>query len=102
MDRNKIEFQEPAMQPIFERFKTLFAPHSEISDDIAQDVKVVVWIRMVYAFHPLVQPREIRLHYLKSFHPDTGTEQLTMAEKNNVTSMAGFIFKGVKAANDKG
>ena len=90
----QIVFREAAMKPIFERFITLFGPRSARSEDIAQDVKVVVWIRMIHAFHPLVKPPEARRYFLKTFHPDTGTEQLTIQEKTCVVSMERFIFKG--------
>lgn len=92
MDSEQITFQQAAMQPIFERFKAVFAPGSTNTESIAQDVKWVVWIRMIYAFHPLVRPREIRLYFLKSFHPDTGTDVLSVAEKTSVTALAHVIF----------
>ena len=43
MKCEKIAFQESAMQPIFERFQSLFAPYSAKTQDIAPDVKLVVW-----------------------------------------------------------
>ncbi|MCF8467280.1 MAG: hypothetical protein K9G33_07740 [Sneathiella sp.] len=94
----QITFEEPAMKPIFDRFIRQFGPDSPKSEDIAGDVKVVVWIRMINAFHPVVKPREIRAHFLKSFHPDTGTEQLTIAEKTRVIALERAIFKGGRAA----
>ena len=92
MSVEQIEFREPEMQPIFDRFCRRFGLDSVRSESIPQDVKVVVWVRMINAFHPLVKPREIRLHFLKTFHPDTGTEQLTDREKTRVTALAGEIF----------
>ncbi len=93
MTTEQIAFHEPAMRLIFERFKIEFSPGSAKSKEIAQDVKWVVWGMMIYAFHPLVRPREIRLHFLKSFHPDTGTDVLTASEKTKIAAMAGKIFE---------
>lgn len=93
MDALQIEFSEPEMQPIFERFKAQFAPGSSRSD-IAADVKVCVCIRMINAFHPTVQPREIRAHYIKCSHPDAGTHVLTTSEKTKVMAQHDRIFKG--------
>ena len=87
----EIAFEEPAMQPVFERFIALFGPEAEGSD-IACDVRHVVWMRMIHAFHPAVTPREIRMHFLKTFHPDAGTEVLSFAEKNSVAAMDGPLF----------
>lgn len=89
----QIEFVDAEMKPIFERFKQLFAPTSSQSD-IPSDVKVCVWIRMINAFHPTVKPREIRAHFIKSFHPDGGTHVLTIPEKTKVMAMHDRIFKG--------
>ena len=93
MNNIRIEFTEPEMQPIFDRFKSLFAPGSQTSD-IAPDVKVCVWIRMINAFHPTVKPREIRSHFIKCFHPDAGTHVLTTPEKTKVMATHDRIFKG--------
>lgn len=93
MEHIQIEFIEPEMKPIFERFKLLFAPHSAKSD-IPGDVRVCVWIRMINAFHPTVKPREIRSHFIKCFHPDAGTHVLTISEKTKVMAMHDRIFNG--------
>lgn len=93
MSTVQIEFVEPEMTPIFERFKLMFAPSSGNSD-IPSDVRVCVWIRMINAFHPTVKPREIRAHFIKSFHPDGGTHVLTIPEKTKVMAMHDRIFKG--------
>jgi len=93
MENIQISFVEPEMRPIFERFKLLFAPNSAASD-IPFDVKVCVWIRMIYAFHPTVKPREIRSHFIKCFHPDAGVHVLNVAEKTKVMATHDRIFKG--------
>ena len=93
MEDIQINFVEPEMQPIFDRFKQHFAPGSANSD-IAADVKVCVWIRMINAFHPTVKPRQIRAHFIKCFHPDAGTHVLTIPEKNQVMAKHDQVFKG--------
>ena len=93
MDQKQINFVEPEMKPIFDRFRIYFAPDSKKSE-IASDVKVCVWIRMINAFHPTVKPREIRSHFIKCFHPDAGTHVLTTPEKTKVMATHDRIFKG--------
>lgn len=93
MSTEKIEFAEPEMTPIFERFKVIFAPGSPKSD-IPCDVKICVWIRMINAFHPTVKPRQIRSHFIKSFHPDAGEHVLSVAEKTKIMATHDRIFKG--------
>lgn len=93
MENLKIDFKEPEMKPIFDRFKEHFSPSSG-STDIPSDVKTCVWIRMVNAFHPTVKPREIRSHFIKCFHPDGGTHVLTIPEKTKVMATHDRIFKG--------
>ena len=95
MQSLQIDFVEPEMQPIFERFKQHFAPGSSKSD-IASDVKVCVWIRMINAFHPTVKPRQIRAHFIKSFHPDGHEHVLTVAEKTAIMAQHDRIFKGAR------
>jgi hypothetical protein len=89
----QIDFVEPEMKPIFERFKQHFA-HGSPKSDIASDVKVCVWIRMINAFHPTVKPRQIRAHFIKCFHPDAGAHVLTVPEKTAIMSRHDRIFKG--------
>ncbi|MEM9055566.1 MAG: hypothetical protein AAGB16_09600 [Pseudomonadota bacterium] len=89
----RIVFKEPEMQPVFDRFTQVFDPNSKSVDDFPTDVKIVVWARMFYAFHPSVSRKEIRSHFYKTFHPDTGTQQLTNAEKNQVAATGESIFK---------
>ena len=93
MENIQIEFVEPEMKPIFDRFKLLFAPGSHKSD-IPCDVKVCVWIRMINAFHPTVKPHQIRSHFIKSFHPDAGEHVLTVPEKTKIMATHDRIFKG--------
>ena len=93
MSTIQIEFVEPEMKPIFERFKLFFEPSSAKSE-IPSDVKVCVWIRMINAFHPTVKSREIRSNFIKCFHPDAGTHVLTIPEKTKVMAMHDRIFKG--------
>ena len=93
MNTIQIEFTEPEMQPIFDRFKRCYGPGSPKSD-IASDVKICVWIRMIYAFHPTVKPRQIRAHFIKCFHPDAGVDVLTTPEKTQVMATHDHIFKG--------
>lgn len=93
MNSLQIDFVEPEMRPIFERFKQVYAPGSPKSD-IASDVKVCVWIRMINAFHPCVKPRQIRAHFIKCFHPDAGAHVLTVPEKTAIMSTHDRIFKG--------
>jgi hypothetical protein len=93
MDTTQIDFVEPEMKPIFDRFKIHFSPNSKKSE-IATDVKVCVWIRMINAFHPTVKPRQIRSYFIKTFHPDAGTHVLTTPEKTQVMATHDAIFKG--------
>ena len=93
MENVQIPFTEPEMFPIFERFKQQFAANTPTTD-IASDVKAYVWLVMIHAFHPTVKPRQIRSHYIKSFHPDTGAFVLTISEKTQVMALHDRIFKG--------
>lgn len=97
MTIHEIPFQEPAMKPIHRRFLGLFGPDADTLPDIPRELQGFVHDWMAPAFHPLVTPRAIRLHYLKSFHPDTGTRFLTTQEKTRVTALAGPIFQGESA-----
>lgn len=94
MNMNDVVFTHRDVMPIYLRFSALFGPESVKRDDLPGDLKIVVWARMVYAFHPLITPRAVRLHFLKSFHPDTGTDQLSIAEKNKVSGFVDHIFNG--------
>ncbi len=91
MTSYQIPFKHKAMPAIYDRFVATFGAHSA---EFNSNLRQTVFIRMQHVFHEAVKPAEARRHFLKSFHPDTGTDVMTVAEKTSVAAMESFIFKG--------
>jgi len=89
----QIPFKHSAMMPIYDRFIQTFGSITE-NKDFDSNLRQTVFIRMKHAFHVAVKPKEARRHFLKNFHPDAGTDVMTLDEKTRVAAMESFIFKG--------
>lgn len=85
-------FYDDTLGVIAARFSALFDPFDAISHKFRQDVRHVVWREMVYAFHPGASARDIRQHFIKSFHPDSGVASLTRDEKNQILTKRDWLF----------
>ncbi len=73
------------------RFERHFGPHAKTSA-FSSDIRSAVWIRMVHALSDTVKTRSIRAHFIKTFHPDNGTDALSFDEKNRIMAMHDALF----------
>ena len=92
MPFNETHFEDDALSAIAARFCAVFDPFEATSREFRQDVRHVVWREMVYAFHPGAEPRDIRQHFVKAFHPDAGVTSLTRKEKNQILTKRDWLF----------
>ncbi len=82
------------------RFETLFGPESHASISLPLHLKTLVYERMRYSFLGVDgrKFRSIKMHFIKTFHPDTPDSIFTSKEKEAVFVTIPHIFEGEELA----
>jgi len=82
------------------RFETLFGPEGHSTTSLPQHLKTLVYERMSYSFLEVDgrKFRSIKMHFIKTFHPDTPDSIFTSKERQAVFVTIPHIFEGEELA----
>ena len=89
-------FSCPETRQLYDRFADRFGPCPSEGPAFSRHVRSIVAGYMTPAVHETSKCRDIRKHFLRSFHPDTGTIFLNDQEKCAVFVAGEDIFAPVE------